>query len=426
METKPYSLQAPEQVAKDYGGDKQKIAQAIQMGLVDPTAGTLAGMFIDRMRSAAQAEMAPQQTVAQQVFAPPMGVPQGLGATPQAAQMGMAPPQGAPGMVPPGGPPPQGAGLDALPVPDQMFDPGYAGGGLVAFADAGEVRQTGGPVEEEEIRVEANPYDDYFDQFRQDAMRMRGLQGSLYTPKTEASQAFSEFTQQEMTPEALARRRKEDMWMALGQAGARMAQTPGTLLQAIGAGVGEAIPLARESAKERRAEAFEMYKARAMQEGLDNRQAAEVARSIMDGTAEVGKVRDKDLDRKQQLVVQTMSDEAAMARTREQGRSALAVEGARSRSFMDYADKQAIAAQRAQETEARKFAAAAAEKALGRYVTKSGTDKIDIGGQKMTLDAARQMLMAEFYKEYMGIGGGAPPAGGGQGPQKTVTTVPWN
>jgi hypothetical protein len=401
METKPFSLQAPEQVAKDYGGDKQKIAQAIQMGLVDPTAGTLAGMFIDRMRSAAQTEMAPQQTVAQQVFAPPMGVPQGLGATPQAAQMGMAPPQGAPPMMPPGGPPPQGAGLDALPVPDEMFEPGYAGGGLVAF-------QRGGSVDDEEILVEANPYDDYFDQFRRDAMRMQGLQGSLFTPKTEASKAFGEYTQREMTPEALARRRKDDMWMALGQAGARIAQTPGTLLQAIGAGVGEAIPLARESAKERRAEMFEMYKARAMQEGLDNKQASEVARSIMEGTAEVGKVRAKALDRDQQLAVQRMSDEAAMARTREQGRSALAVEGARSRSYTDYADKQAIAAQRAQETEARKYAAAAAEKALfNAAVGKSGKDKVVIGGKEVTLDDARRMLMNQFYNEYMEIGGGA-------------------
>ena len=69
METKPYSLQAPEQIAKDYGGNKQKIAEAMQIGVLDPTAGTLAGMFIDRMRAAAQAEQAPQQTVAQQVFA---------------------------------------------------------------------------------------------------------------------------------------------------------------------------------------------------------------------------------------------------------------------------------------------------------------------------------------------------------------------
>lgn len=168
METQPYSLQSPEQIAKDYGGNKQKIAQAMQIGIVDPTAGTLAGMFIDRMRQAQMQEQAPQQTVAQQVMGglPPQAPPQappppqgGLGATPQAG------PQGGPPMAPQGGPqggPPQEmvevpmpsdmqpqelaeGGLTTLPVPDDMFDEpsnggfndGYADGGIVAFARGG-------------------------------------------------------------------------------------------------------------------------------------------------------------------------------------------------------------------------------------------------------------------------------------------------
>lgn len=152
METKPYSLQSPEQIAKDYSGNKQKIAEAMQMGIIDPTAGTLAGMFIDRMRQAAQVEAAPQQTVAQQVFsaaAPQMpqgmqqGAPMGLGATPEAA-MGMPAPQmPAPQMPMPEMPMPGMAmgGLASLDVPDGMFDEpddgGYATGGLVAFARGG-------------------------------------------------------------------------------------------------------------------------------------------------------------------------------------------------------------------------------------------------------------------------------------------------
>ncbi len=171
METKPFNMQSPEQIAKDYGGNKQKIAEAMQMGILDPTAGTLAGMFIDRMRSAAQQEAAPQQTVAQQTFAPPAppAPPAGLGATPQAAAMPpMAPPPMGPPpeMAPP--PPPQempapqgempmmaeggmvppyasGGGLSDVPIPDGMFDEpsnggfgdGYAGGGMVAFAAGG-------------------------------------------------------------------------------------------------------------------------------------------------------------------------------------------------------------------------------------------------------------------------------------------------
>lgn len=155
METKPYSIQSPEQIAKDYSGNKQKIAMAMQMGIVDPTAGTLAGMFIDRMRSAQMQEQAPQQTVAQQVFAPPappapmggpqmppqgapMGPPAGLGATPEAAMMQAPMPE-----MPPQEPPMGMAegGLATLSVPEDMFDEpdngGYAGGGIIAFADGG-------------------------------------------------------------------------------------------------------------------------------------------------------------------------------------------------------------------------------------------------------------------------------------------------
>ena len=143
METKPYRLQAPEDIAKKYAGNKQQIAQAMQMGLVDPTAGVLAGMFIDRMRSAQMQEMAAQPSVAQQVMG---GVPQAPGAVPPGG-LGMTPsaaPPMAPNMAPPMAPPPQeapmgmaGGGLSDLPIPDTMFDEnrngGYAGGGIIAF-----------------------------------------------------------------------------------------------------------------------------------------------------------------------------------------------------------------------------------------------------------------------------------------------------
>lgn len=170
--SKPFSIQSPENIATEYGGNKQKIAQAMQLGVVDPTTGVLAGMFIDRMRSAQMQEQAPQATVAQQVMGgvppvPPTAPSGGLGATPQAAppmappQMGMPPeaamappqeamPEEAPmgmaggGMVPPYA---AGGGLSDAPIPDGMFDEpsnggfgdGYAGGGLVAFAGGGGI-----------------------------------------------------------------------------------------------------------------------------------------------------------------------------------------------------------------------------------------------------------------------------------------------
>lgn len=154
---KPFSIQSPEDIAMEYGGNKQKIAQAMQLGVVDPTAGVLAGMFIDRMRSAQMQEQAPQTTVAQQVMggappAPPTAPSGGLGATPEAAPP-MAPPQMGPApeaaMAPPQEAMPEEApmgmaegGIVGIDIPDTMYDEpsnggfndGYAGGGLVAFA----------------------------------------------------------------------------------------------------------------------------------------------------------------------------------------------------------------------------------------------------------------------------------------------------
>jgi hypothetical protein len=162
-------LQASEEIAKKYGGNKQKIAQAVQAGLLGPTEAVLAGMFIDRMREAQAEEQAPQQTVAEQVFSPkpapqgmsqmqlaqqglggvptpkmPTGVnmgtpqqpqmtaqiPRGMGATPQAAQMQAMQQKMAPR--------PSVAGMNQLPMGPGMI-PRAASGGLLAFAGGGDV-----------------------------------------------------------------------------------------------------------------------------------------------------------------------------------------------------------------------------------------------------------------------------------------------
>jgi len=76
---KPFSMQAPEDVAKEYGGNKQSIAKAAQMGILDPTTAVMAGMFIDRMREAQAEEQQQTATVAEQVFSPqpaPQSMPQ--------------------------------------------------------------------------------------------------------------------------------------------------------------------------------------------------------------------------------------------------------------------------------------------------------------------------------------------------------------
>jgi len=111
---KETDLMSPSKVAEAYGGDKRKIGQAVQMGLIDPTVGVMAGMFIDRMRAAAAKEQQPSTTVAEEVLAPPQA---GL----QAAQAA-----------------PMERGLDALPVPEEAI-PSYESGGIVAFQDTGYV-----------------------------------------------------------------------------------------------------------------------------------------------------------------------------------------------------------------------------------------------------------------------------------------------
>lgn len=148
METKAYGIQSPESLAKEYGGNKQKIAKAVQLGILDPTAAVLAGMFIDRVRNAAQEEQGPQTTVAQQVLG---GQPP---APPQAGLQAAAPP---PMRMAYGGQvgvsnnqvpePAMERGLDGIPIPDNMFD--YADGGMVAFGSGGDVQRfaPGGQME---------------------------------------------------------------------------------------------------------------------------------------------------------------------------------------------------------------------------------------------------------------------------------------
>jgi hypothetical protein len=358
METKPYNLQSPEQIAKDYGGNKQKIAEAMQMGLLDPTAGTMAGMFIDRMRSAAQMEAAPQQTVAQQVMAPqpqmPMGAPPappapaGLGATPQAAAMppmGAAPPMGMPapqgempmmamgGMVPPYA---SGGGLSDMPLPDGMFDEpsnggfgdGYAGGGMVAFNPGGPVKAKGiasllaGATEDELAAEEAASQGTADDIAAEAAIEaagdigvsggkpqnlgaklMRGTAfkapsvlggfassigeniGKLDTEvprEVKRAQQYQAYLDKMLDPEERKKSKKEDMWMALGQIGAKMATTPGSLLQAASAGIGEALPGIAASAKERRAEERAVVKELVGEERTGNKEIMERANIAMD------------------------------------------------------------------------------------------------------------------------------------------------
>ena len=299
MNTKPYNIQAPEDIAKEYGGNKQKIAKAAQMGLLDPTAAVLAGMFIDRMRGAQEQEQVPQQTVAQQTFAPtppapapapapaPMQGPQrALGATPQAPQMAAMQQQMAPR--------PGVRGIDRIPVnPDMM--PSAAGGGLVAFADGGGVLnvnpQTLAQRQLAERKRARQALIDPYAPVMPDAPQLGGtdfdlgastqdylaaLQGMMPegSPRDEMMAYYSP---EEVTKrgEALTTRAKErageDLWTAIALGGlqglsegkASTGSTFGDIAQALGGAGATAMPYILEGRKAQRAAED---KATAMQE----------------------------------------------------------------------------------------------------------------------------------------------------------------
>lgn len=341
MSTKPFSLQSPETIAKEYGGNKQKIAEAMQMGLLDATAGTLAGMFIDRMRAAAQAEAAPQQTVAQQVMTPQAPqqaapAPGGLGATPQAAAMQLPPQMGQPQPAPPTTPtqpapqgmadggmvPPymMGGGISELPVPATLFDEpnngSYAGGGIIAFSEGEgvprdddtvypEITATAPKPEEPAV----TPPDKYIPGLRMAptpmdingmsknlGVNLERLQDVAPMRSEQASRAIAEY-EASLAPEAEKKARKQDMWLALGQIGAKMATTPGGLLQSIGVGISEALPGIRTASAERKKSRMEAIKELQAGEDKGNDRTLQLATFAFDMSKQYGSYAEAMNDR---------------------------------------------------------------------------------------------------------------------------------
>lgn len=133
---KPMSLTTPESIAREYGGNKKKIAEAARMGLLDPTAAVMAGMFIDKIRAAATAEQAQDTTVAQDILGGGLGAlptPPQQQTPPMPAQAAMQAQQAQPQAAPVR--PELMQGVAALPA-DNIGE--YAGGGIVAFGTGGD------------------------------------------------------------------------------------------------------------------------------------------------------------------------------------------------------------------------------------------------------------------------------------------------
>jgi hypothetical protein len=214
-----------------------------------------------------------------------------------------------------------GGGLSDMPLPDDMFDEnrnggfddGYAGGGLVAFLTGGEVEDKNknpndingdGVVDEQDIILVNAPQKiasakslggaSAFDM----PASIAGMSGDLmtnltnyqdmFTPKTKQQDRLTAAYEEELTPESIKKAKKQDMWMALGQIGAKMATTPGSILQAASAGIGEALPGIAASAKERKADQRQMLKNLQEQEGLSNKEAKEAANIALDMQVKYG------------------------------------------------------------------------------------------------------------------------------------------
>ena len=350
-------MQSPEQIAKDYGGNKQKIAEAMQMGV------------LDRMRSAAQQEAAPQQSVAQQVFAPPapppMAAPAGLGATPEAAAMppmnaappmGAAPPQEMPAMAEGGMVPPyaSGGGLSDIPVPDGMFDEpsnggfgdGYAGGGMVAFLEGGPVKEkTPEEIAKEEeekaylARLDSEPKPPAnaaneivvsgqgpakapiplkIPEFSGIPTAMYGMTGTskdnlaalkeMAPQQTKYSERLTKELEKSLDAKEQKNRARENLDMAMIRAGVAMANAPGSILQAATAGIGAGLPGFEAGVKEQRAEVRDAVKSLAEQEGVSNKAAREAANLAMEMTMKYGTLAEAMKDRAVQIMLAERSD----------------------------------------------------------------------------------------------------------------------
>jgi len=341
---KPYMLQAPEKIASEYGGDKQKIMHAAQLGVVDPTAAVMAGMFIDKMRAPPQQQGMP--SIAQQVFAPPGpppgapppgaggpppgGPPPGAGGPPPGGPppgmmgpppggppggpppgMGMPPPMGPPPMgPPPGGLPPgmaMGGGIDALPIPDSMYDEpgngGFAGGGMVSFIGGGGINgeeqpnpvmataagMTGGapPVPMGLAALPAgagagapppaaptSPVTSMLD--ANALMKYKPMVEQLYGDQPhEARDAYAQSLKDELGPASQKKSRQQDMWMALGQIGTTLATTQGPFLMALGTAIQSALPGISSSSKERKAAKRDAIKGLMEVEGSTRKEATD-------------------------------------------------------------------------------------------------------------------------------------------------------
>jgi hypothetical protein len=257
-------------------------------------------------------------------------------------------------------------GLAMLPVPDNMFDEPtdgeYAGGGIVAF-------NPGGLTSAPDYSVLQQMLADYGDEGKG-----REQYESYYQPKREASERLRQFYGGAMSEEGLKKRRDEDKYFALAQLGATMASTPGSLLQAFGAGVGKALPGMQESSRERRAEQRDALKQLAADEGMTNAEQREFAKYMM------GR-KDKRADLAQNLAQFTSADARARAQLESGERTSAADNEARIRAA---------------------FIAAGADSGGRDGMRPTFSSSVELSGKQKTAvdEALKEMIKAEEKGDY--------------------------
>ena len=256
------SMMAPADIAAAYGGDKRKIGRAVQMGLLDPTAAVMAGMFIDRMRASASSEQQSQTTVAEDA----------LNERPMPYERAEVP----------------SGGVASLPVDESMYN--MAGGGIVAFAgDEGSfVESSPGfyELEEETPGAKKDPDLMMLEKFMK---HREGLRERLPKEQREAAKKFYEGAGERAEKAA-----DKQKWMAGLAAASKLLTTRGDLAKALGA-AGEAAAPGLQTASEAMSGAEEAKLKGLL--GLEEKERAEALEDIKGAESLAGKVIDRRMAR---------------------------------------------------------------------------------------------------------------------------------
>jgi hypothetical protein len=305
-------------------------------------------------------------------------------------------------------------GLAALPVPDMMFDEPtggeFAGGGIVAFREAGPV---GEAPEDEEMEVIGQREPDQLYGFFRDPRRGMEQFQQLYKPERKAADRSNQFFENILSPEGQKERRDESKWFALAQLGATMASTPGSLLQAASAGVKSALPGLKDASKELRAETRDAVKQLLVDEGMRNKDALDAAKAGIEGQGKYAELSDAVAKRIADREIAEINAATDLEQSRISAGATLGAANITARSFRDQANKQAAALDKQARTTAMQLAAERVKVLANQLDPRSPATAEKINEEY-------NKLFNFYYNQYMGAPDTAGSAPGGQGGRNAV------